>query len=265
MRMASIVSGSSGNCILAGSSQGNILIDAGVSKKRIEEGLYAHNVNPKDIDGIFITHEHSDHIQGLGVFTRKYPVPIYGTKETLLGICQYGKCGALDKSLFHEIEPDEPVQVKDMTIKPFRISHDALNPVAYRIEASQKAVAVATDMGSYDDYTVRNLSGLDALLLEANHDVHMLQAGIYPYYLKRRILGDRGHLSNEMSGRLLDAVLHNGLKKILLGHLSKENNYEALAYETVRTEITMSDSPYRGDDFNIEIAKRDAVSSLIEV
>ncbi len=265
MRMASIASGSSGNCIFVGSSRGNILIDAGISRKRIEEGLYTHNVDPRDIDGVFITHEHSDHVSGLGVFSRKYAVPIYGTKETLLGICQYGKCGELDRSLFCEVEPDETLQIKDMEVKPFRISHDALNPVAYRVESEGQAVAVATDMGTYSAYTVEHLSGLDALLLEANHDVHMLQAGGYPYYLKRRILGERGHLSNEMSGQLLNAVLHNGLKKVFLGHLSKENNYEALAFETVRTEITMSDSPYKGDDFDIEIAKRDTVSSMVEI
>jgi len=264
MRMASIVSGSSGNCIYVGSNRGNILIDAGVSKRKIEEGLYIHNINPKEIDGIFITHEHSDHINGLGVFTRKYPVHIYGTKETLLSIKQSCKLGKIDKDLFCEIEPDEDFQVKDLTIKPFKISHDALNPVAYRVEDGKHAVAVATDMGTYNDYVVSNLKNLDMLLLEANHDVNMLQVGAYPYHLKQRILGNRGHLSNEMSGRLLCEILHDHLKKIMLGHLSKENNYAQLAYETVKTEITVSDNQYRADDFNIEVAKRDESSTLVE-
>jgi phosphoribosyl 1,2-cyclic phosphodiesterase len=263
--MGSIASGSSGNCILVGSEQGNVLVDVGISKKRIEEGLQRFDVSPKEVDGILITHEHSDHIQGLGVFTRKYAVPVYGTKETLRGILQCGKCGALDSDLFHEINADVPFTIKDMTINPFRISHDALNPVAYRIASEGREVAVATDMGTYDDYTISNLTGLDALLLEANHDVHMLEVGGYPYQLKRRILGNRGHLSNETSGKLLDRLLHNNLKKIFLGHLSKENNYDALAFETVRSEITLSDSPYKADDFDIEIAKRDTTSSLVLV
>ena len=265
MRMASIVSGSSGNCIYVGSDKSNILIDAGVSKKRIEEGLCSHNINPKDIDGIFITHEHADHINGLGVFTRKYPVKIYGTKETLLSIKKCRSLGAIDKDLFCEIEPDEVFNLKDMRIKPFKISHDAINPVAYRVEDEKSAIAVATDMGTYDDYTVSNLENLDMILLEANHDINMLQVGSYPYYLKQRILGNRGHLSNEMSGRLLSRVLHDNLKKIMLGHLSKENNYEELAYETVKIEITSSERKYKAEDFNLEIAKRDRASMLFEI
>ena len=110
-----------------------------------------------------------------------------------------------------------------------------------------------------------NLKGLDAILLEANHDVNMLQVGSYPYYLKRRILGDRGHLSNETAGRLLCRLLHDQMKDILLGHLSKENNYEALAYETVCSEVTMGDNPYKAKDFRIAVAHRDQASEIVEL
>ena len=131
------------------------------------------------------------------------------------------------------------------------------------MENGSKAVAVATDMGHFDQYVIDHLQKLDAILLESNHDVRMLETGPYPYYLKRRILGDHGHLSNENAGRLLNNILHDNLKKIFLGHLSKENNYEELAYEAVRLEVTMGDNPYKADDFPMYVAKRNAVSPVI--
>lgn len=126
-------------------------------------------------------------------------------------------------------------------------------------------MAVATDLGIYDEYTVESLKCMDALLLEANHDINMLQVGPYPYYLKQRILGNRGHLSNELSGKLLSRLLHDNLKAVVLGHLSKENNLAELAYETVRLEISMADNPYRPDDFPIFVANRSEISQLVEI
>mgnify|MGYP002797294620 FL=1 len=155
--------------------------------------------------------------------------------------------------------------IRDIAVHPFSISHDAAQPVGYRLENGGKRIGIATDMGQYDDYIIENLSELDGLLLESNHDVNMLQVGRYPYYLKQRILGSRGHLSNETAGQLLCRLLHDGVKKILLGHLSRENNYEALAFETVCAEITMGDVPYRAADFDICVAGRDTISCLAEI
>ena len=169
------------------------------------------------------------------------------------------------KELLHPVLPDADFQIGDLTLEPFSIHHDAANPVAYRVSHESKSVAVATDMGHFDQYIIDHLQGLDALLLEANHDVNMLETGPYPYYLKRRILGDHGHLSNENAGRLLNYILNDKLKHILLGHLSKENNYEALAYETVRFEIDQGDTPYTAKDFPIEVAKRDEMSQIINL
>jgi len=250
----------------------HILIDVGISKKRIEDGLKEKNINPADLKGIFITHEHSDHICGLGVFSRKYNLPIYGTRETIDYIkyqCSNinggkGSLGNIDPSLFCEIEADKDFVLGDLTIKPFEIHHDAVHPVGYRIESGDKKVAVATDMGHFDDYIVNNLKGLDAILIEANHDIRMLETGNYPYVLKRRILGDKGHLCNEMCGRLLDLVLSNKMKQIFLGHLSQENNFPHLAYESVRSEINLSESEFKADDFPMEVAKRDCPSSYFE-
>ena len=137
--------------------------------------------------------------------------------------------------------------------------------MGYRAGNAGKSVAVATDLGTYDEKTVRYLSGLDAVVLEANHDTHMLEVGPYPYHLKQRVLGERGHLSNEVSGRLLCDILHRDLKQVVLGHLSKENNYEELAYETVKLEVTMGENPYKGDEIPLMVAKRDEISPTIEV
>ena len=265
MRFCSIASGSSGNCIYVGSDTANVLIDTGISGKKVEFGLNTLDLTTKDLDGIFVTHEHSDHIKGLGVIARKCGIPIYATPGTVQAIRQCDALGKIPDGLLHEINSDEDFHLKDLVIHPFHISHDAAEPVGYRVENGDKKVAVATDMGIYDQYIIDNLSGLDAILLEANHDVNMLQVGKYPYYLKRRILGDRGHLSNETAGQLLCHLLHDNMKTIMLGHLSLENNYEALAYETVCSEVTMGDNPYKARDFKISVARRDNASEVIAV
>ncbi len=263
--LCSIASGSSGNSIYIGSDRTHILVDAGISKKRIVSGLESFGIKGEELDGIFVTHEHNDHIKGLGVMARKYEVPIYGTKGTIAAIKNSSCIGEVPEDLFREVEADADIAVGDLTIHPFKISHDAAQPVAYRVACGDRQVAVATDMGMYDDYIVDNLSGVNILLLEANHDVKMLEVGPYPYYLKKRILGDKGHLSNELSGRLLCKLLHKDLKEIILGHLSQENNYPELAYETVKLEITMGDVPWRGEEVPIQVAGRNEVSQLIAV
>lgn len=265
MDFFSVASGSSGNCICLGSDQCHVMIDAGISGKRIEEGMNTYDYTTSDMDGVLITHEHSDHIQGLGVVARKYGLPIYATKRTADAILQSSSVGKIDPSLFHVIEAGKTFFIGNLEIYPMSISHDAADPVAYLVSDDRHRVGVVTDLGYYDADIVSHMEGLDALLLEANHDIHMLQVGAYPYPLKQRILGERGHLSNETSGQLLGQILHDGMQHILLGHLSKENNYDELAYETVRLEISLGDNPYRGNDFPIEVAKRDRPSSLIRL
>ncbi|MEF9945036.1 MAG: MBL fold metallo-hydrolase [Lachnospiraceae bacterium] len=265
MRLCSIASGSSGNCIYVGSDRTHVLVDTGISKKRIDEGLHTIGIKGEELSGILVTHEHSDHIKGLGVFSRKYGIPIYATRGTLQGIENYSSLGKMPEGLFHVIEVDETFSLGDLSIHPFSISHDANEPAGYRIGQGGKSVGVATDLGVYTDYTVENLKGIHALLLEANHDIHMLEVGSYPYYLKQRVAGEQGHLSNELSGRLLCDILHKDLKCVMLGHLSQENNYEKLAYETVKLEVTMGDNPYKGEDIPMFVAKRDAISDMITV
>lgn len=265
MRLCSIASGSSGNCIYVGSECAHVLVDIGISGKKMETGLNSLELTGRDIDGILITHEHSDHIKGLGVIARRYGIPIYATGGTVDAMVRSGSLGKIPEGIFHEIREDEPFLIKDLKVKPFTISHDAAQPVGYRLECGAHSVGIATDLGKYNDYIIENLQDLDALLLEANHDIRMLQVGKYPYYLKQRILGDRGHLSNENAGRLLCRLLHDNMKAIFLGHLSRENNYEELAYETVCSEVTLGDNPYKSKDFRIQVAKRDFVSDVVTV
>lgn len=265
MRLCSIASGSSGNCIYVGSEHTHLLVDTGISKKRIDAGLAELEIKGEELDGILVTHEHSDHIQGLGVFSRKYEVPIYATGGTIAGIKNYSSLGRMPEGLYNTIEVDHSFTIGDVEIEPFHISHDAREPAGYRLNHCGKSVAVATDLGIYDEYTVSKLQKLDAILLEANHDIHMLEVGAYPYPLKRRILSDRGHLSNELSGQLLCDILHDDLKHIVLGHLSKENNYARLAYETVKLEVTLGDNDYKGEDLDMFVARRDEVSKIIEL
>ncbi len=265
MRMCSIASGSSGNCIYVGSEQTHLLVDTGISKKRIDEGLSELGVKGEELGGILITHEHVDHIQGLGVLSRKYGIPIYATKGTIRGIEQCKTLGKMPEGLLHAVDIDRPFAIGDLSVKAFAISHDANEPSGFRVENNGKSVAVATDLGIYDEYTIENLKNLNAIVLEANHDIHMLEVGPYPYYLKQRVLGKQGHLSNEASGRLLCEILHDKLEYILLGHLSKENNYPELARETVKLEVTMGAVPYRGEDIPLMVAKRDTLSNILHI
>lgn len=265
MDITAIASGSSGNCICVSNDNAGFLIDAGISKKRIEEGLEFAKVKAERLKGILITHEHSDHIKGLGVFLRKHPMPVYATEKTLTEIVNTSSLGIIDTQLLYAIKPDMEFRIDDFVIRPFSVSHDAADPVAYRFSEEDKSGAVITDLGYYNDYTVENLLNLDAVLLEANHDVNMLQTGGYPYHLKQRIWGNRGHLSNETAGKLLDRIAGYQLKNVLLGHLSKENNYPELAFESVRNELNAGDGVLGASDLNMFVARRDMPSDTIKV
>ena len=266
MRFCAFASGSSGNCIYTGSESTHILVDVGISGKRVDNALSMAGLSGRDISGILITHEHADHISGLGVISRKYGIPIYATEATLKAIKNDKSTGEIDDGLYVPIVADRKFMIGDLTINPMKISHDAADPLAYRISCENKRVAICTDLGTFDEYTIDCLSNLDVMLVEANHDIKMLQVGPYPYPLKQRILGNRGHLSNEASGRLLSRILHDGTRKVFLGHLSQENNLPELAFEAVRMEITMSpDNGYKGNDFDISVAKRSEPSEMIEI
>ena len=195
MKFGTIASGSSGNCLYAGNEDTHILIDAGISCKRICEGLKTFELEGKDIQGILITHEHTDHISGLGVLARKFHIPIYGTDKTLRQISEMGNLGKIDRELFQPVEAGREFAVGSLSVESFSISHDAVDPVSYMVRDGGQKLGMVTDLGYYDEAIVERLRDSNLLYVEANHDIHMLQAGPYPYYLKRRILSERGPVS----------------------------------------------------------------------
>lgn len=263
MNLKTIASGSSGNCIYVGTDKTSILVDVGISKKRINEGLGEIDLELKNIDGILITHEHIDHVKGLGVISRSYQIPIYATSDTCFEICNMKQLGEFDTDLLKPIWPDTSYSIGDIEFTPHATWHDAADPVCYTLKADNKKIAIATDLGDYDDYIVNAIKDSDALLIEANHDIRMLQVGSYPYALKQRILGKRGHLSNEAGGRLIRKVLNDHINTIFLGHLSEQNNYPALAYEAVKNELAGNEYFDDVREVNLTVASRNTPSELV--
>lgn len=264
MQLYSIASGSSGNCIYMGEEDGGILIDAGISRKRIVTGLERKGLSLDDIKAIFITHEHSDHISGLGPVLRKNPIPVYATADTVSAIWEKTNMNNISPELFHSIRPEEEIEAGEMLVRPFSISHDAVDPVCYTVEKQGKRAAVATDMGCFDDTIIRVLGQCDSVLIEANHDINMLQVGPYPYSLKMRILGNKGHLSNTSCADLIKEILHKDLKHLVLGHLSRENNFPQLAYRTVLDELEKTET-WGTLDTRLMVASRDEPTELLKI
>ena len=264
MQLYSIASGSSGNCIYLGEEDGGILIDAGISRKRIVTGLERKGLSLDDIKAIFITHEHSDHISGLGPVLRKNPIPVYATADTVSAIWEKTNMNNISPELFHSIRPEEEIEAGEMLVRPFSISHDAVDPVCYTVEKQGKRAAVATDMGCFDDTIIRVLGQCDSVLIEANHDINMLQVGPYPYSLKMRIVGNKGHLSNTSCADLIKEILHKDLKHLVLGHLSRENNFPQLAYRTVLDELEKTET-WGTLDTRLMVASRDEPTELLKI
>jgi phosphoribosyl 1,2-cyclic phosphodiesterase len=261
MRLTSIASGSSGNCIYVGSEDTHILIDSGISGKRIEQGLQSIEVDPSELDGILITHEHTDHIQGLGVMARRYGVPIYATEKTGDYLKECSGVGCIDCGLFQTIIPEQNFKIGDFTIDAHRIWHDAVDPVCYTIQQDDTKASIATDLGDYNTELIDQLKECDILFIEANHDSRMLEVGPYPYQLKKRIMGQFGHLSNDRCGDLINQLYSERLKHVFLGHLSKENNFPALAYETVKLALNQNNESILRQ-IQLQVANRDTISAV---
>jgi phosphoribosyl 1,2-cyclic phosphodiesterase len=252
-RFCSLYSSSSGNSTYIGSAKTAVLIDAGVSAKKLKEALLGRDIDPSTLGGIFITHEHSDHINGMRILASTYKIPVYATEGTLSFLEENGK---VTNKFPYEVIPYDGMQVGDIFIKPFRTPHDSRESCGYRIEMpGDVKAAIATDIGKITDEIRENIIDCQLVMLESNHDIGMLQNGIYPYALKRRILSDVGHLSNIACAEMAAELVSKGTSRIFLGHLSKDNNFPDLAYQTNLSAIKEKTGAVIGRDFLMEVNK----------
>lgn len=259
-QFCSLYSGSSGNCSFVQTNNTKILIDAGESAKKIGEALESINVDPSSIDAILITHEHSDHVKGLSVFSKKFQIPVYANLETWNAMPK--QKGKIDENNIH-IFSFNKFSIGDIEIKPFSIPHDAANPCGFNLYHDNKKMSIATDIGHMNKDVINNLTNSSFMLLEANYEPEILKCSSYPYLLKERIKGPNGHLSNSDAGKTISYLMNYGLNNVMLGHLSKENNFPELAYKTVVEELI--ENNVAENSLHLSVASRFEVSPIIDV
>lgn len=260
IKVSVLASGSSGNSIFISGGKTKILIDAGLSGKEIERRLSKVGSSGDELDAILVTHEHSDHIKGVGVLSRRYNLPIYANELTWESAeKRLGKIAEGNRQILKE-----EFMIGDLGVSPFSISHDASAPVGYIVNCANKKIGHATDMGFVSDEVEKCLKNLDFLIIESNHDLEMLMTGSYPWPLKRRINGEKGHLSNDDTADLLPRIIGDNFPRILLAHLSKDNNIPDLAYITVKNNL--EDNGFViGKDLKLNFTYRDKVTELFDV
>ena len=257
----SLYSGSSGNCLFIQTSNTKILIDAGESSKKISNALSSINIDPNNIDAILITHEHSDHVKGLGTFSKKYDIPVYANSKTWDAMSEQSS-KISDKNI-KKFTIEENFEIGDLKIHPFKIPHDAANPCGFNIFYNNQKLSIATDIGHMTASIARKLEDSSFILLESNYDPQILKCSAYPYTLKQRIAGPNGHLPNIDAGKTISYLMNSGLKEVMLGHLSKENNFPELAYQTVVNELISANKD--SSKIKISIADRLKASSIVNV
>lgn len=255
-----LFSGSSGNALYVATERTRLLIDAGLPGKTVVDALCGIGVNPASLSAILITHEHTDHVKGAGILSRKFNLPIYATPGTWYAMEQ--SIGPVRERNRREFYPDTDFFVDDIGVTPFDIPHDAAEPVGYRLNHGAFSVATATDMGIIRKNVLAQLSGVDILLLESNHDPEMLKQN--PHYsqaLKKRILGNKGHLSNDACAEAVLSLADTGVRHVVLGHLSAENNLPELAYGTTCRALDRA-GILCGQDVTVDMAWRDRVGGV---
>ncbi|MGP4069076.1 MBL fold metallo-hydrolase [Halobacillus sp. B29] len=232
IRMSVLASGSTGNAFYIESGDEKILVDAGLSGKRIESLLQQVNIDPSDLSRILVTHEHSDHIKGLGIMARRYNLPVYANEKTWHAM--EGHIGKLSLDQKFHFNMEETKTFGKLDIESFAVSHDAADPMFFTFHQDGKKVALVTDLGYVSERIKKTVEDADAYIFESNHDVSMLRMGRYPWNVKRRILGDSGHVSNEDCALALTDILTDRTQRIYLAHLSLDNNMKDLARMSVR-------------------------------
>lgn len=248
IRFTILSSGSTGNCTLIEYGSHRILLDAGLSLKRIEQLLKERGVAPETINGVLVTHEHSDHVRGLGAIARKYRLPIYANMNTWNQLDRL--VGDLADDQRKVFKTGDMLSFGDLTVESFPISHDAAEPVAFNFHAGGRKLSIATDIGYMSPVVKDKLKDADVLVLESNHDIEMLRVGRYPWNVKRRILSDVGHLSNVAAGEALCELISERTKRVYLAHLSRDHNLLDLAKLTVNnilyeSGVSTKDRPVR--------------------
>lgn len=261
MNFCSLYSGSSGNSLFLQTSNTKILIDAGLSSKKIEKALTDINVEPSSLDAILITHEHTDHVQGLGTFSKKFDLPVFVNQETLDAMPK--QRDKIDDKNIKKFKVYDKFSIGDLDINPFSIPHDAANPCGFNIFKEDKKISIATDIGHMTNDILGKLEESLFIMLEANYDPEVLRCSSYPFILKSRIAGPTGHLPNEIAGKTISHLLKSGLKTAMLGHLSKESNFPELAYQTVVDELISNN--YDENSLSLSVASRDLHSKLITI
>ncbi|MFC7440137.1 MBL fold metallo-hydrolase [Laceyella putida] len=235
MKFSVLASGSTGNSTFIESDGVRVLVDAGLSGKQIEQRLRQIDIDPSTLSAIFVTHEHIDHVRGLGVLSRRYQIPIYMNEATWRHLPS--SVGEVPEPLQHVLETGAALELGDLRIESFAISHDAAEPVAFHIQHGDDILSIVTDLGYVNQRIIDRVSGSHAIVWESNHDVEMLRMGAYPWNVKRRILSDTGHLSNEDAGAALTEILKGWGENVYLAHLSRDNNLSELAHLTVKNII----------------------------
>lgn len=262
MQISILASGSAGNATYIETPQHQVLVDAGLSGKKIEELMNSIGRTLKDVDSLFVTHEHTDHSKSVGVLARRYGMNVYANQKTWEAM--EPKIGKIKPAQKYVFEPEQTLSLGDLDIESFNVSHDAANPQFYELHHAGHSFAIVTDTGYVSNRVEGIIKDAQAYLLECNHDTEMLRMGPYPWALKQRIMGDTGHLSNEDGARVMMDVLGNDTKQIFLGHLSKENNIKELAHLTVENIMKQHDLAV-GHDFQLLDTSPDQASPLIKL
>jgi phosphoribosyl 1,2-cyclic phosphodiesterase len=232
LRYSVLASGSTGNALYVENEEHRILIDAGLSGKQLEKLMDQAGIDPRSLEALLVTHEHSDHIKGAGIMARRYDLPVYANEATWDAMAPL--IGEIDEGRKNIVNTGEAIDFGTIKVESYGISHDAAEPVGFCFYEDDVQLALTTDLGYVSDRIKQKIAGSQAIIMESNHDVEMLRMGAYPWSIKRRILSDVGHLSNEGAAEALCDILSGATEKVHLAHLSQDNNMLELARLTVK-------------------------------
>lgn len=255
MRVCVLGSGSSGNCTFVERGATRVLIDAGLRAKEICERLHRIDVDPSTLSGIFISHEHNDHIQGAGPMSRKFKVPVFISPRAL----EHASF-ALQHVQHYPITSDVAIQVGTLTVTPFSTPHDSIDPLAFALRAGQVRACVVTDVGYIPESVRDRIRNTDLLVIESNHDIEMLRTGPYPWNLKQRVMGNYGHLSNEALAFFFSQYFDGTQRKVMLTHLSRQNNHPQIAFVSATRALEK-----KCRDADLHVSLQEEISEILEL